>query len=105
MLAFVAARAHCWLMVNYWPTVGQLLGNQDAIGLLGHQDPLLAHGQLLVSCWPTRPPLAFRANRVCCCLVINLNSNIGQPLANQATVGLLCHQGVLLARGQPVVKY
>ena len=80
-LAFLASRAHYWLMVNSWSTtgqpghhwpswppgntpgsllsVGQLLVSQDTIGLLCHQDTLLAHGQLLVSCWSTMAPLTF----------------------------------------------
>ena len=37
-LAFLATRAHCWLMAN-------LLANQDAVGLLGHEGTLLIHGQ------------------------------------------------------------
>ena len=35
-LAFLATRAHCWLMVNCWPTIGQ------SEHLLGHHGTLLA---------------------------------------------------------------
>ena len=51
--SFLATRTLCCFMVSLWPTVGQPLANQDTIGLLGHQDTLLPHGQPLVNCWPT----------------------------------------------------
>ena len=35
-LAFLATRAHCWLMVNCWSTTGQQLVNCWSI--IGHQD-------------------------------------------------------------------
>ena len=75
-LAFLVTRTLCCLMVNRWPTSGQprlhwpswppgntaaswsacsqSLANQDTIGLLGHKDTLLPHGQPVVNHWPTR---------------------------------------------------
>uniref|UniRef100_A0A8C3L986 Staphylococcal nuclease and tudor domain containing 1 n=1 Tax=Chrysolophus pictus TaxID=9089 RepID=A0A8C3L986_CHRPC len=147
-LAFLATRAHSWLMVNHWSTVGQagrhwpswppgrtpgswsttgqLLGKQDAIGLLGHQGALLAHGQPLVNCWASRTPLAFLATRAHSWLMVNHWSTVGQAgrhwpswppgrtpgswsttgqlLGKQDAIGLLGHQGALLAHGQPLVN-
>lgn len=42
---------------------GQLLLNQDTIGLLGHCDTLLAHGPPLANHWSTGTPVTFLATR------------------------------------------
>ena len=77
-LVLLATRAHCWLVVNPWSTVVQPLVNQNTIGLLGHQSPLLARGQPLVNPWST----------------------VVRPLVNQNTIGLLGHLGTTLPHGQ-----
>ena len=70
-------------------------------GLLGHQGTLMVYDQPAVSCWPTRTPLAFLATRTHCCLMVSCWSTVGQPLANQDTIGSVGHGGTLLAHGHP----
>ena len=36
-----------------WSTVGQPFTSENTVGLLGHQDTLLPHGQPVVNRWPT----------------------------------------------------
>ena len=75
-VGLVATRAPCWMAVNRWPTIGEPSVNQSTVGLHGCQDAQLAHGHLL----------------------------IGHTLVNQATFGLLGHEGTLLPPSQPLVN-
>lgn len=71
--------AHCWLVVSFWSTIGQLLVNQDPSGVVGHQGTLLARGQLLINHRSRRAPLASLATGAYFQLMVNHWPTTAQP--------------------------